>query len=211
MAQLEVSLVNESGLSREELSLPEKYLHIFLNNSSKLIEFLEYLIEQSKQISLQTGSSVQLCPEVSNTLLEMYLHEYKNEINEDVSTFYYDSFDKYLVTLNMQGLSENKMKIMAFLQNEDANFDFKKAMILCQMSNFMPGVLYLYEKTRMFKQILAHVVSTQNSEGVMQTCRKYGDEEPKLWVDALWYFSEVYTDQLKDATLEVLQRKFSIS
>jgi len=96
---------------------------------------------------------------------------------------------------------------MDFLRNECSNYDSKKAMILCQMSNFTPGVLYLYEKSRMFKQILAHFISRKDSSKVIEICLKYGKEEPNLWVDALWHFSEIYTDDQQSNILQVLERK----
>ena len=96
---------------------------------------------------------------------------------------------------------------MNFLQNESSNYDFKKAMILCQMNNFMPGVIYLYEKSRMFKQILVHYVTRKDSAKVIEICKKYGDEEKNLWIDALWYFSENYSESLQVSTLFVLERK----
>ncbi len=96
---------------------------------------------------------------------------------------------------------------MNFLQNEGAHYDSKKAMIICQMSNFTPGVLYLYEQSQMFKQILAHYVSRADSDKVIEICQQYSKEEPNLWVDALWYFSEVYNDGQEANTLLVLEGK----
>ena len=96
---------------------------------------------------------------------------------------------------------------MNFLRNEGANYDSKKAMILCQMSNFTPGVLYLYEKSRMFKQILAHFIARKESNKVIEICNKFGEEEPNLWVDALWYFSEAYNTEHQTNILLVLESK----
>lgn len=64
---------------------PEKYLHIFLNHPAMLIEYLEFIIKEVNIISTKMGHKFELSPEISNTLLEMYLHSYKNEIKEDVS------------------------------------------------------------------------------------------------------------------------------
>ena len=202
-----------SALNEDSFDLdfrPEKYLHIFLNHPSKLIEYLEFIISESKSIVDADGNSASVSFEISNTLLEMYLHSYKNEIKEDVScptTFHFPFIKGKLVRFNAQGLAENETKIMNFLRNEGANYDSKKAMILCQMSNFTPGVLYLYEKNRMFKQILAHFISRADSDKVIEVCTKYGEEEPNLWVDALWHFSEIYSDEHQANTLQVLERK----
>ncbi|KAH9526087.1 Vacuolar protein sorting-associated protein 11 [Dermatophagoides farinae] len=181
-------IVDIDGQQAEiEQNRPEKYLHIFLNHHSKMIEFLEYISDKWKK--LQNSDSVAKVPiEISNTLLEMYMHSYKNEIQED-------------------GLAENRNKIMAFLQDPDSNFDIKKAMILCQMSNFIPGVLFLYEKSRMYKQILTHFIQRKDSDGVMQTCRKFADKEcPQLWVDSLQYFAEIYNQEQKANITTVLEK-----
>lgn len=68
--------------SKFERNKPEKYLHIFLNNHDKMIEFLEFITDEWKNISKEKVSM-----EISNTLLEMYMHSYKNEIQDDVSFF----------------------------------------------------------------------------------------------------------------------------
>lgn len=117
------------------------------------------------------------------------------------------NFDIELITFNLQGLAENEAKLMNFLRNETLNYDSKKAMILCQMSNFTSGVLYLYEKNRMFKQILSHFISRKDSAKVIEVCTKYGEEEPNLWIDALWHFSKVYNDDQQSNLSIVLNSK----
>jgi hypothetical protein len=48
-----------------------------------------------------------------------------------------------------------------------------------------------------------------NNERVIQCCRDFGNEQPNLWVDALWYLSENNgtNDQLVDILVEVEKRK----
>lgn len=66
---------------------PEGFIHIFMNHPLKLIEFLEFIITESKSIIGSDGQSLEVPFEISNTLLEMYLYSYKNEIKEDVRVF----------------------------------------------------------------------------------------------------------------------------
>jgi len=77
------SVLNDCNLDAD--FKPDKYLHIFLNHPTKLIEFLEFVINESKSITDADGKGLEVSFEISNTLLEMYLHSYKNEIKEDVS------------------------------------------------------------------------------------------------------------------------------
>ena len=74
-------------------------------------------------------------------------------------------------------------------------------MILCQMSHFEAGLLYLFEKSKMFKPILNHFIAINDGIKVLETCERYGEEDPNLWVDALWYFSK--TDD-SEKTIQVL-------
>ena len=78
------SALNEESLYGSEFKC-EKFLHIFLNHSAKLIEYLEFIISESKSIVDAEGNSIPVSFEISNTLLEMYLHSYKSQIKEDVS------------------------------------------------------------------------------------------------------------------------------
>lgn len=95
---------------------------------------------------------------------------------------------------------------MKFLNDPNSNYDVKKAMILCQISNFIPGVLFLYEKAEMFKQILAHFIGRQDSEKVIEICKKHASKEPQLWIDALQYFAETYEPSQKENINFVLKR-----
>lgn len=68
--------INGFSTVSEQKSNPEEFIHIFVKNSAKLIEFLEHMVKA------RPGNC---SPEVHNTLLELYLHEYNNEIKEEVS------------------------------------------------------------------------------------------------------------------------------
>ena len=78
------SALNDDSLYDSEFKC-EKFLHIFLNHPTKLIEYLEFIINESKSIVDAEGNSIPVPFEISNTLLEMYLHSYKSQIKEDVS------------------------------------------------------------------------------------------------------------------------------
>ena len=92
-------------------------------------------------------------------------------------------------------------QILKLLKSETAKYDVEQAMILCQMSHFEAGLLYLHEKSKMFKPILNHFVSINDGNKVFETCQRYGDEDPNLWVDALWYFSKTEDNE---KTIQIL-------
>ncbi|KAH3841675.1 vacuolar protein sorting-associated protein 11 homolog [Dreissena polymorpha] len=139
----------------------EQFIHIFVNNSAKLTEFLEHMI------SLNSNSPSLLY----NTLLELYLHD-----------------------LTHQPKSEEKeakqKKTIDLLRNPQANYDLDQALVLCQMNNFQLGILYLYEKARLYQQILRYHMDNDAYDLVIQTCNSFGMQDPHLWVQALSYFAK---------------------
>ncbi|XP_014678705.1 PREDICTED: vacuolar protein sorting-associated protein 11 homolog [Priapulus caudatus] len=153
---------------------PDEFIHIFVNNSAKLREFLEHMIK------VQPGSSSL----VYNTLIELYLHDVVHE-----------------ASASQRKVKEEK--ILGMLQNPAAGYDIDQALVLCQMHNFRLGVLYLYEKSKLYQQILSHHMEHKEYTNIVDTCKKFGTEEPNLWVQALWYFAKT-EDCYKTYLTEVL-------
>ncbi|KAJ8916872.1 hypothetical protein NQ315_005879 [Exocentrus adspersus] len=136
---------------------PEDYIHLFLNNSERLVEFLEHLMNEGCVLSTP----------VHNTLLEHYLH----------------------VWSNLETVSEkNKLaeKILKFLQSPDVKYDKTQALVVCHMHSFREGILYLYEEQKLYQQILRYHISKNDSSSVLACCRRFGHQDPSLWVQALW-------------------------
>ncbi|GFO24686.1 vacuolar protein sorting-associated protein 11-like protein [Plakobranchus ocellatus] len=151
---------NDGGIGKIEKAQAEEFIHIFVNNAGKLTEFLEHMIE------VQPASSNL----VYNTLLELYLHDMVHE--------------KVIVTR-----VERERKTLELLKNPDANYDIDQALILCQMNNFKAGILYLYEKAHLYQQILRYHMEHNEYVHVIESCKKFGQQDPQLWVQALSYFA----------------------
>ncbi len=62
-----------------------------------------------------------------NTLLELYLREYVKELEPE----------------------ELKSRILSFLKDPGSNYDTDQALVLCQIHNFGPGTLFVYEKAKL--------------------------------------------------------------
>ncbi|XP_054160559.1 vacuolar protein sorting-associated protein 11 homolog [Oppia nitens] len=166
-------------MSERQRPNPEEFIHIFVKNSQKLIDFLEYMIEMRDN---------DCSAEVHNTLLELYLQSYKTEIKED-------------------GLAIKESQILKLLKNNEAKYEVEQAMVLCQMSHFDAGLLYLYEKAKMFKPILNYYISNGNGANVLEICQKYGNEDSNLWVDALWYFSKTEDNEKTIKVINEIETK----
>lgn len=118
------------GMLKESLALsqkadPEDYIHLFSNNSSRLVEFLEYLIEEGQILSTP----------VYDILLEHYLHIWET-LPEGPEK------NKY---------AQNSLKL---LQNPEIKYDKAQALVVCHMHGFSEGILYLYEEQKLYQEIL---------------------------------------------------------
>ena len=108
---------------------PEDYIHLFLNNSGQLVEFLEYLIREGCFLS-----SV-----VYDTLLEHYLIVWSGMNDDDPDKAKY------------------AQRIMKLLQiSEETKYNKAQALIVCHMHEFSEGVLHLYEEQKLYQHILRY-------------------------------------------------------
>eukprot|EP00918_Siedleckia_nematoides_P018931 GHVU01040411.1.p1 GENE.GHVU01040411.1~~GHVU01040411.1.p1 ORF type:complete len:904 (-),score=100.20 GHVU01040411.1:521-3232(-) len=152
----------------------EEFIHIFVNNSTKLTEFLEHMIH------VQPGSA----PLLYNTLLELYLHDFVHEPALGIK-------------------AEKEKKTLDLLQNQNAGYDLDQALLLCQIHNFKPGILYLYEKAKLYQQILCYHMEQGEYAEVINICKRFGTIEPNLWVQALAFFA-TKEENCKSQIMEVL-------
>lgn len=151
------SMLDGSSIPHSERANPEEFIHLFLNNSERLVEFLEHLVKvQPKWSTL-----------VYNTLIEHYLHVWSSLTDPTSKTQY-------------------EQKIVRLLQNSEANYDKDQTLILCQIHNFKSGILYLYEESKLYQQIVQYHIRQQDYKAVLASCRRFGHQDPSLWVQALW-------------------------
>ncbi|XP_071958560.1 vacuolar protein sorting-associated protein 11 homolog isoform X2 [Antedon mediterranea] len=162
------------GIPTVNRAAAEEFIHIFVNNSRKLMEFLEHMT------TVQPNS-----PEIIyNTLLELYLHDMAHESDSRLQV----------------RLEEKSMNLM---QHIDAGYDIDQALVLCQMHDFKKGILYLYEKAKLYQQILRYHMDHDEYEQVLATCKRYGKQDSNLWVQTLAYFARK-EDSCKKYITEVL-------
>lgn len=152
----------------------EEFIHIFVHQKAKLIEFLEHMVQ------VQPNSSNL----VYNTLLELYLNDAARQKNVEAQV-------------------EHERKALDLLKNVEARYDIDHALVLAQMHHFKAGILYLYEKAKLYQQILHYHMEQNEYSHVIDTCKKYGTSDPSLWVQALSYFARRETD-CKSQIMEVL-------
>ncbi|XP_078786422.1 vacuolar protein sorting-associated protein 11 homolog isoform X1 [Oryzias latipes] len=110
---------------------------------------------------------------VYDTLLELRLQDWAHE----------EDLEKKKI---LQG------EAVSLLKSDNTLFD--KALVLCQMHNFKEGILYLYEKGKLYQQIMHYHMQNEEYGKVVEVCKHYGDQEGCLWEQALGYFAKKEED-----------------
>ncbi|XP_057664940.1 vacuolar protein sorting-associated protein 11 homolog [Diorhabda carinulata] len=136
---------------------PEDFIHLFLNHSERLVEFLEHLMNEDCHLSTP----------VYNTLLEHYLHVWAG-------------------LENVAEKNRISQKILKLLQNPDVKYDKSQALVVCHMQSYREGILYLYEEQKLYQQILRYHISNNDQNSVLTCCRRFGNQDPSLWAQAFW-------------------------
>ncbi|CAE1174781.1 VPS11 [Acanthosepion pharaonis] len=166
--------VLDGGSPKIQKAFAEEFIHIFVNSSARLTEFLEHMIK------VQPNSPSLLY----NTLLELYLQDTIHETEPTLK-------------------AEKERRTLELLQGSEAGYDIDQALVLCQMHNFTAGILYLYEKAELYQQILRYYMDHDKYKQVIDTCKRFGTQESNLWVQALSYFA-MKEDNCKTYLMEVL-------
>jgi len=130
-------------------------------------EFIHIYVNQAEHLlkflehitTVQPNSATQ----IYDTLLELYLQSKMRETNEE--------------------------QILDLLRNPEAKYDDHHAMVLAQIYDFKPGILYLYEKAKQYQQIVQYYMEKDAYPEIIDACKKYGTGDRQLWVQALSYFA----------------------
>ncbi|CAA2965918.1 vacuolar -sorting-associated 11 homolog [Olea europaea subsp. europaea] len=198
------------------LPSPVDFLNIFVHHPQSLMEFLERYTNKVKDSPAQV--------EIHNTLLELYLSRdlnfpslSQNSINENgdlrtdqLSSTATMSESNGKIILDRNDVNEEKdwqerqrkglllLKSAWPSEQEQPLYDVDLAIILCEMNAFKEGLLYLYEKLKLYKEVIACYMQSHDHEGLIACCKRLGDSgkggDPSLWSDLLNYFGELGED-----------------
>ncbi|KAI8593020.1 hypothetical protein BDZ88DRAFT_405220 [Geranomyces variabilis] len=191
---------------------PEEFLHLYVNRTEWCVKFMERLLEKRWGVVVggkgkgqtktptsdgaeasQPAGETPADPEdverdeaskraVCNTLLELYLggggqvaldsaeHEIRSPVDEPTRRRW-------------------KKNAEELLRNQNANYDINHALVLCKMQEFGAGILYLYERMSLHKDILQRHMDAEDFPKVIATCKTYGDADPSLWTQSLAFFA----------------------
>ncbi|CAG0895646.1 unnamed protein product [Cyprideis torosa] len=76
-------------------------------------------------------------------------------------------------------------KILEFLRQYWKELDLEQAYLLCQSRGFYPGVLFLYEKAELFREIIAFHAEKREFNSVLACCQKFTSRDSHVWMIAL--------------------------
>ncbi|KAF6145029.1 hypothetical protein GIB67_013380 [Kingdonia uniflora] len=204
---------NSNGTYLSMLPSPVDFLDIFIHHPDSLMDFLEKYTGKVKDSPAQV--------EIHNTLLELYLSKDLNfpsisqengvgEVNGSITRT--ESKKKLSEEKKEADKEKNRLerleKGLCLLktawpsETEHPFFELDLAIILCEMNAFKEGLLFLYEKMKLYKEVIACYMQAHDHKGLIACCKKLGDSnkggDPSLWADLLKYFSELGEDCSKE-------------
>ncbi|PIA61540.1 hypothetical protein AQUCO_00300813v1 [Aquilegia coerulea] len=204
-----------NGTYLSMLPSPVDFLNIFVHHPRSLMEFLEKYTSKVKDSPAQV--------EIHNTLLELYLSNdlYFPSISQENggdplgarTRVPYLSRARSKEKLDAEGDAdthkikdrlERHAKGLRLLKSawpsdlENPVYDVDLAIILCEMNAFKEGLLFLYEKMMLYKDVISCYMQAHDHEGLIACCKRLGDStkggDPSLWGDLLKYFGELGED-----------------
>ncbi|GFP83277.1 vacuolar protein-sorting-associated protein 11 homolog [Phtheirospermum japonicum] len=208
--QILMRLCTEEGSSNGSflsmLPSPVDFLNIFVHYPQSLMEFLEMYTNKVNDSPAQV--------EIHNTLLELYLsHDLdfptlsqtgNNENNglRSNGKIYSDDASEEKDRLKRRQKGLLLLKSAWPPEQEQPLYDVDLAIILCEMNSFKEGLLHLYEKLKLYKEVIACYMQAHDHEGLIACCKRLGDSgkggDPSLWADLLKYFGELGEDCSKE-------------
>ncbi|OJJ44927.1 hypothetical protein ASPZODRAFT_134352 [Penicilliopsis zonata CBS 506.65] len=142
---------------------PRTAFSAFVDNPQEFITFLEALI---KQKDLREGDRVDLF----TTLFEMYL---------DTANRKRDGTEK----------KEWETKAKKLIEGKDIPISTSNVLLLSDLSNFREGSTLVREQEGLRSDIFRSFTAAKDTQGAIKALKKYGPEEPQLYIDALTYFA----------------------
>ncbi|KAI1917898.1 Vacuolar protein sorting-associated protein 11 [Ophidiomyces ophidiicola] len=142
---------------------PRTSFSSFVDHPEEFIVFLEALI---KQEDLTKDDKV----DIYTTLFEMYL---------DTASRKRNSTEK----------ADWEAKAKELIEGSDIPVSTSNVLLLSDLSGFQEGTTLVREQQGLRSDILRSYAAVKDTPGVIKALRKYGPDEPQLYIDALAYFA----------------------
>ncbi|CAM6025247.1 unnamed protein product [Sphagnum balticum] len=201
------------------LPSPIEFVHLFIDQPKWLMVFLEQYIDAVKtspyhveihntllELYLSEDMRVPAPPEEpSHRGLVLPVRSWNKEkavVSDGPSESVPSEVERIekMEVLPTEDRTERLAKALALLKSgwglheQNPGYDKDLALVLCQMHKFRDGLLFLYEKMKLYKEVLACYMKDGDYAGLISTCKRLGDAGPgsdlSLWNDVLAYFGE---------------------
>ena len=109
-----------------------------------------------------------------------------------------------------------EQETLMLLEDDDASYDSDHAIVLMQQHGFTTGLLFLYEKRKMYNMLLQHYMDmgrnavnpkqqAKYSREVLDKCKRFGKRDKSLWTQVLSYFCHSNDEHADDKLRQVLK------
>lgn len=163
LTETPASTEDERQVPAYEIPKPRTAFSAFVDCPQEFISFLEALI---KKENLKEEDKIDLF----TTLFEMYL---------DTASRKRDAVEK----------EEWEKRAKKLIEGRDIPISTSNVLLLSDLSNFREGSTLVREQEGLRSDIFRSFTTAKDTQGAIKALRKYGPEEPQLYVDALTYFA----------------------
>ncbi|KAI8601539.1 hypothetical protein EDD21DRAFT_105583 [Dissophora ornata] len=175
-------------------------------SQKKTLASLDYSDKASTSGSNRLGAlseqDVEERSAIWNTLLELYLAD--SPMNPSDQSGKGSTMQVAEMNRKMKERNIKKEKCLKLLNATEVQYDTNHALVLCHMAGFDEGIVFLYERMKMYTDILRLWIERDNTAKVIECLDKYGPLEPSLYPLTLSYFSSS-PGRLTSATRDLLK------
>jgi hypothetical protein len=210
----------EFGASSHPPAKPADFIHLFAQQPRALMVFFEFVLNSgpeplSENILYTTLLELYLTSKLTDNLDPMApsrpVWQQMSPVvggsgggakEEDVSAEYKDRLEKAFALLK-KGWSIG----------DDPKYDAENALVICHLHCFTRGVVFLYERMKMYRDVLKVYMDSNDCSGLIEAVMRLGDEsyggDPRLWIDVLEFFGRFdgnCSEQVKEVLAHIESR-----
>jgi len=205
---------------------PAEFIHLFVEHPDKLEQFLSAFIDDAQGNSGPTSGVMAALPAQAqtilyNTLMELYLRRYaaeekaaKEKAAAAAAAAGGAADSSSLLSVTAHPADSAYARAYSLVKSAYGRYDAAHALVLCKMYCFEKGILHLYEKMKLYHEILAYHIEHRQAQQVLRAAAKYADRAdnrgPNLWLQALSYFaaqSDPFEEEIQTVLQAITERK----
>jgi hypothetical protein len=191
---------------------PAEFIHLFVEHPAKLEQFLSHFVEDNPSVLGALPTQAQTI--IHNTLLELYLRRYAADEKARLEKQASASSASAANDAPSSAVDSSYAAAYGLVKSAYGRYDAQHALVLCKMYSFEKGVLHLYEKLKLYHEIVGYHIEHGQPAGVLRAAAKFADKPdnkgPNLWLQALSYFAaqnEPFEEEIQQVLHAITERK----